>query len=184
MKNMRQRTNWTLLSTSILACLLIRLLPLRAPNVEPILGTQMPFAKAYGGFIGFIFGVLSIVLYDVVTGTVGLWTFVTASVYGIIGFGAAQFFQNRTASRKNFVIFAIGSTLFYDALTGLTIGPLFFHQSFITALIGQIPFTALHLVGNIVFAALVSPALYLFLLQQHQRHKIKNLQVAYQIINQ
>ena len=118
-----------------------------------------------------------------VTGTAGIWTLITASAYGIVGFGAAWFFQNRAATRKNFFTFAIASTLFYDAITGLTIGPLFFHQSFTAALAGQIPFTALHVFGNAMFALLVSPALYSFLIN-HEKSKTKNLQVAYQLINQ
>ena len=82
----------------------------------------------------------------------------------------ARFFQKRSMSRKNVISFAIIGTLFYDAFTGLSIGPLFFHQSLIIAFVGQIPFTALHLAGNIMFSLLISPALYGFLMQ-HQRVK-------------
>jgi len=47
-------------------------------------------------------------------------------------------------NKWGYVRFAIIGTLFFDAVTGLLIGPLFFHQSFLSTLIGQIPFTALH----------------------------------------
>ena len=43
------------------------------------------------------------------------------------------------------------------SVTGLTIGPLFFGQSFAEAAIGQLPFTAYHLLGNVAFGALLSP---------------------------
>ena len=152
----------------LLTCLFIRLIPFRAPNVEPILATQMPFAKKYGAFTGFIFGVLSIIFYDLLTGTAGPWTLFTATAYGLLGFLAALFFKKRSASRKNFVSFAVLGTLFYDAITGLTVGPLFFHQSFMIALVGQIPFTALHLVGNVTFALLISPAVYSFLIKNQK----------------
>jgi hypothetical protein len=44
-------------------------------------------------------------------------------------------------------------------MTGPTIGPIFFHQSLMGSIIGQIPFTLLHLLGNIIFAILLSPGI-------------------------
>lgn len=138
----------------------LRLLPFRVPNVEPVMATMMPFAKRFGAWGGFLFATLSIVLYDAVTSGWGIWTLVTALAYGLLGVMAHYYFIHRESSAKNFVIFAVYGTLLYDALTGLTIGPLFWHQPFMVALVGQIPFTLLHLVGNVTFAAIVSPALY------------------------
>ncbi|MEI6316466.1 MAG: hypothetical protein WCO65_01925 [bacterium] len=181
MEKTNQKINWISLSTGMVACLALRLIPFRAPNVEPIFATQMPFAKAYGEFAGVLFGVTSVVAYDFITHTSGVWTLVTAAAYGMLGFFSARYFKNKQPSRKNFVSFAIMGTLFYDAVTGLTVGPLLFHQSFITALVGQIPFTALHLIGNTLFAAVISPVLYTFLLQHKQRLKVTNYKVSYQV---
>lgn len=140
--------------------LLFRLIPFRAPNLEPVLAAQMPIAKKMGGLSAFFFAFLSIVIYDMLTVGLGAWTFVTAIVYGALGLWAMRYFKTRTASRKHFVLFALYSTLVYDALTGLTIGPLFFHQSFMNAVTGQFVFTALHLAGNLALAAFVSPIIY------------------------
>lgn len=90
----------------------------------------------------------------------GMWTWVTASAYGFLGVGAAAFFKNRESTPMNYLKFGVLATILYDAVTGLSIGSLFWGQSFIEALIGQIPFTAYHLAGNIVFSLLVSPLLY------------------------
>lgn len=147
------------LCTAFVLCMLVRLIPFRAPNIEPLLSVQMPSAKRHGALTAFLFGFASIFLYDVLTGRVGAWTLITALAYGALGVLAAAYFKNRSASRKHFVFFAIMATIAYDAVTGLTIGPLFFHQSFLTALVGQVPFTALHLLGNIIFAAVLSPAI-------------------------
>ena len=163
----------------LLICLLIRLIPTRTPNIEPILATQMPFAKKYGNLYGFFFGALSIIFYDLATGTIGLWTVITATTYGIVGVFAATFFKNRLGSRKNFIIFAIFGTIFYDTLTGLTIGPLLFHQPFIVAVIGQIPFTVLHLVGNIAFAIVLSPIINYLLIRKKTKQPIINLAPKY-----
>jgi len=156
----------------LVLCLLVRLIPFRAPNIEPILATTMPMSKAYGAFMGFSFAVLSILLYDVITGTLGVQTFFTATAFGILGLWSAHYFNKNKTNKTNkwsYVRFAIFGTLFYDALTGLTVGPIFFHQSFMTSIVGQIPFTALHLIGNIIFAYTLSPAIYNFLVRKKKQ---------------
>lgn len=159
------KNNWFKYIVGFIICLLIRLVPFRPPNIEPILATQMPFAKAYGKISGFLFAFLSIVLYDIITGKVGMWTFITAFAYGLLGLWAGFYFKNKNNSSLNYIKFAIIGTLAFDIVTGLSIGPLFFHQPFIEALIGQIPFTAMHLFGNVTFALILSPAIYSFVIE-------------------
>lgn len=136
------------------------LLPFRPPNIEPMMATLMPFSKKFGGLTSFFFAAVGIFVYDGFTSGIGVWTLTTALCYGLVGLTAHWYFTNREASTRNFVTFSIVATIAYDAATGLTLGPLFFHQSFMMALTGQIPFTILHLVGNIAFAAILSPAIY------------------------
>ncbi len=138
----------------------IRLIPFRPPNFEPIMATLMPFSKRYGYVGGFLFAFFSIVLFDVATVKVGAWTWITAVAYGLLGIGAYVFFKNRAASAKNFLVYGIVGTIAYDAVTGLSVGPLFFGQPFMEALVGQIPFTLSHFAGTVVFSLLASPALY------------------------
>jgi predicted membrane protein len=57
-------------------------------------------------------------------------------------------------------------------MTGLTVGPIFFHQSFFASLVGQIPFTVLHLVSNIVFAFALSPLIYNFLIKKKKKRTV------------
>jgi hypothetical protein len=141
-------------------CLVVRLIPFRAPNIEPILAFQMPFSKNYGGVSAFLFAFSSIIFYDVFTSGLGMWTFVTAVVYGLLGVWAMLYFKNKQMNSIDFVRFAILGTIVYDVLTGLSVGPLFFHQSLSVAIAGQIPFTLLHLIGNITFAFFLSPIIY------------------------
>jgi uncharacterized membrane protein len=147
------------------AVFLFRLIPLRPPNVEPMLATLMPFSKRYGPVGSFLFGFLGIVLFDAITSGWGIWTLVTALAYGALGPASHFFFKKREASAKNFLAFGIVGTLAYDAATGLTIGPIFEGQPFMAALLGQIPFTLLHLLGTIVFAVCLSPAIYRWVVQ-------------------
>lgn len=153
-------TGWLKFVIGWTTVFLFRLIPFRLPNVEPMLATVMPFSKRYGPLGSFLFGFLGIALYDAVTSGWGMWTVVTALAYGLLGIAAHFYFKNRSASVRNFLSFGIVGTIVYDAVTGLTIGPLFMGQSFPVALAGQIPFTLLHLAGTVVFATLLSPALY------------------------
>lgn len=157
--------NWLKVLVGFIVCLLVRLVPFRPPNVEPILATQMPFSKAYGKWVGFIFAFSSIVLFDLITGNVGIWTLITAIAYGLIGLWAGVYFKTRANKATTYASFAIISTIAYDIVTGFTIGPIFFGQPFLAAVIGQIPFTLLHLLGNVSFALILSPALYRYVIE-------------------
>ena len=159
------KKNWFKYIIAFTSVLLLRLIPFRAPNLEPIMAVISPLGKVYGGFMAFVFGSLSIVVYDSITSGLGIWTVVTALTYGLIGYSAQVYFKNRSGW-KSYASYAVVSTLIYDAVTGLTIGPLFFHQSFIVSLIGQIPFTILHLLGNVSFAIVLSPVIERWLVKE------------------
>ena len=138
-------------------CMLFRLLPLRAPNIEPIMASIMPLGRQYGTLFTFLFAVGSIVLYDLLT-SFGSWTFTVALAYGLVALLSSWYFKNREGSIKNFAIFAFFATILFDLFTGVLIAPLL-GKSIYTAFMLQIPFTALHLAGNIGFAITLSPLL-------------------------
>lgn len=144
------------------------LLPFRAPNVEPILSVLMPVGTRMGMLASVAFAVSSIVVYDAFTAGWGSWTLAAALAYALVAILAALYFRVAPSTRAHFVGFSIGATLLYDALTGLTVGPLIFGQPFAAALYGQIPFTLMHLAGAVLFAAVVSPALDRALAAQEQ----------------
>ncbi|MFA6515109.1 MAG: hypothetical protein WCT42_02480 [Candidatus Paceibacterota bacterium] len=162
---MKSKTKYIVVFLSVF---LFRLIPFRAPNVEPIMATIMPFGKVYGKLVTFAFGFLSIVLFDSVTSGLGIWTIITALAYGAVGLGASYYFKNRSGW-KSYASYALVATIIYDAVTGLTIGPLFFHQSFMVSVIGQIPFTLLHLLGNVSFAIVLSPAIEKWVLKAEKK---------------
>lgn len=137
----------------------LRLIPGKMPNFEGVMATLMPVSKKYGVITGFMYGAFSIAVFDVATGMVGVWTLVTALSYGAIGAWAAYAFANKKPTTRDFVGFSIIATLAYDAVTGVLMGPILFGGTFTTAFIGQIPFTAYHLFGNILLSVLVAPAL-------------------------
>lgn len=139
-------------------CLAIRLLPppFRAPNVEPIMATMMPFSRTQGALVGALFASVSMVLLDVVVGRVGVWTVVTAVTYGVLGACAPLFFKYLSGVR-GYVSYAVLATLVFDGITGVLMGPVLFGGTFASAFVGQIPFTVMHLVGNMALALTISP---------------------------
>ncbi len=177
-----QKNRWQKFSIALVLCLLARLFPFRAPNIEPILATMMPIGRAYGALMGFSFAVLSILLYDIISGTAGIQTFFTLVAYGALGLWSGIYFSAKGGSASGgktsaiyYVKFAIMGTLFFDAMTGLTVGPLVFNQPFMSAVSGQIPFTLLHLVGNTAFAFVLSPAIYDSLIKQRDKIPIASI---------
>ena len=99
--------NYNKLSLVFILCLFVRLIPFRAPNVEPIFAATMPISRVNGAFVGFSFAILSILLYDVMTGTLGMQTFFTAGAYGIIGLWSASYFKKHKADKWGYVRLAI-----------------------------------------------------------------------------
>ncbi len=138
-----------------IGCLLFRLIPFRAPNVEPIMASIMPLGRKFGALWAFLFGFASIFLYDLLT-HFGPWTLIVGITYGFVGLASFFYFKRFQASIFNFVIFSFFATIVFDAITGILFAPIF-GQTMWNAFVLQIPFTALHLAGNIGFAITLSP---------------------------
>ncbi|PIX62621.1 hypothetical protein CO057_02635 [Candidatus Uhrbacteria bacterium CG_4_9_14_0_2_um_filter_41_50] len=137
----------------------LRLLP-HPPNVEPIMATMMPFAKKWGQISGFAFAVAAVLGFDLLTGTLGTWSLITASTYGLIGVAAGVYLNNKENKTRHYLLFAFVATIIYDAITGVVMGTLLFHMPLWVTITGQIPFTLYHLAGNIALAAVLSPLLF------------------------
>lgn len=148
----------------LITALGLRLIP-HPPNVEPIMSAMMPFSKRWGWFSGMVFCFLSVMSFDLITGTLGAWSLVTAGTYTALGALSGLFFKNKESSIRNYVLFSVVGTLIYDAITGIGIGMLFFNQTFSQTFIGQIPFTVNHLMGNVLFSIVISPVLYKWVLE-------------------
>jgi ABC-type branched-subunit amino acid transport system permease subunit len=143
----------------LITVIALRLIP-HPPNVEPIMSTMMPFSKRWGWLSGMIFGLVAILSYDLLTGTLGTWSFSTAGTYAFIGVLSGLYLKNKESSILHYVGFAVFATLLYDAITGIAFGVLVYHMSFMETFLGQIPFTLYHLGGNIALSVVVSPLLY------------------------
>ncbi len=158
----------------LLVVLGLRLAP-HPPNVEPIMSSMMPFSKKWGWLSGLIFCLLAVFGFDLITGTLGQWSLITATTYGVLGALAGIYLKNKPNKVRYYVGYAIVATLIYDAVTGIGMGVLMFKMPFMLALTGQIPFTLYHLAGNIALSAVVSPVLYRWVVENRELETAKLL---------
>ncbi len=149
--------HWPQYCLGILLTFAWRLLPWRPPNVTPLLSVSLPYVERFGAVPGALFSALSIVLLDAAMGLLGTWTFLTAGAYALVTSLSRLWLQQNGGRVGGYLFSAVVCTLLYDALTGLTVGPLVYGQPFAEALVGQIPFTINHLFGNLLFCAILSP---------------------------
>jgi hypothetical protein len=75
------------------------------------------------------------------------------------------YFKKFKTGAFNFAIFAFFATIVFDLITGVLFAPMF-GQTMFNAFIMQIPFTVLHLAGNIGFAITLSPLINRWLLSE------------------
>lgn len=143
-----------ILTTSIISCLAIRFFPFHIPNTEPLMAFYLPLQKRFGFLTSCIFATMTIVPFDIITGHIGRWTLVNVITYSTLGFVISLY--SKYFKTESFVKKAIVGTLFFDIITGICTGPLLFHQPLIHAILGQIPFTCIHLISNILLALTLS----------------------------
>jgi uncharacterized membrane protein len=137
----------------------IRLLKI-IPNNDPIMSMALPFSRRGSALTSFAFPFITMASFDVVTGYVGIWTLVTSITYGLIGLFFHRFLKNRDKiGLKTYLGCGALGVLAFDIVTGVIATPFLFGMTFEQALIGQIPFTALHLITTTAFIIVITPLL-------------------------
>lgn len=152
------------LAIVLAGCVSLRFLP-RPPNVEPVMTGLLPFGKRYGWMVGALFGGFGILLFDAAVGQVGPWSWFTAGTYVLVG-AAAGWWLGRFShvTRWHYAGFAFAATVFYDAVTAYSFGSMLGYPLPVIVA-GQIPFTLLHLASNVFGAAVLSPLIEKFVLE-------------------
>jgi hypothetical protein len=136
-----------LVSIFLLVICVVCKLCLPHPGIDPIAGILLFVPRTFSRVLWYAIIVASVILYDVITVGFGIWTLSVVAVYMLIAI-AYNKFRLPSQSWSTMMIRGIAMTVVFDVLTGLTVGPLLFGQPFAVALMGQIPFTLIHLVGN------------------------------------
>ena len=147
----------------LVVCIILRFAQI-VPNAEPIMGFTLPYSKKYGWLAGGFFALVAMASFDFVSGRLGLWTIYTSLAYFTVGaLAAVAFSKFKTVTRWHYAGYAALATVFFDAVTALMFGWQF-SQPLAVTFAGQLPFTMYHLLGNVAFAAVVSPAIYSYVL--------------------
>jgi hypothetical protein len=133
------------------------------PNNDPIMAVTLPCAKR-GRAAAFAFPVVAMVLFDILSRRVGIWTAVTAGTYGLLGLGfsfaySALAKRGRRIGPATFLVSGVVGVFVFDFITGPILSSVMFRMSFAQAFVGQIPFTVKHLASVSAYTLVVSPAL-------------------------
>ena len=138
------------------------------PNNDPIMAIMLPYAKSDKKYKAVLFPFITMVSFDLITGMLGVWTIVTALTYAGLGLLFTQFFfKEKKISIFKYLKGGIIGVLIFDFVTGVIAMPFMFGMSFELALIGQIPFTLMHLLTVGIFIIVITPL--------YDKHIIKNI---------
>lgn len=127
------------------------------PNNDPIMALMLPYAKQKNRFAGFLFPFITMFSFDAITGHLGLLTLITATTYGVLGLFFVFIFKNRKIGIKSYLLSGAFGVLVFDFITGCIAFPIFFSMPFEQAIVGQIPFTLIHLVTVSAFVLVITP---------------------------
>jgi len=144
---------------SMLFCNAYRLLRI-IPNNDPIMGCMLPFSRQDRWWHASLFAFATMVSFDFVTMKVGIWTLVTGLTYAGLGLLFHRLYKKiGKVKMKHYLGSGIIGVLIFDFVTGILFGPAMFGMSFMQALIGQIPFTIMHLITVSAFILILTPVL-------------------------
>lgn len=155
-----QESNRFKLIVSLVIANLIRLLKI-IPNNDPVMSMALPFSRRSPAITSFLFPLITMASFDLVTNELGPWTVVTSLTYGFLGLAFHYLLKERKKVEiGTYLGFGVVGVLVFDFVTGVVATPFLFPpMTFEQALIGQIPFTLLHLITSSAFIVAVTPLL-------------------------
>lgn len=157
-------------SLAIFLCNLFRFFTF-IPNADPIMGTMLPFARKDNGLSAALFAFLTMFIFDIVSGRFGVWTLVTATTYGLIGFlfgKALPYFKK--INIFTYLASGVVGVLIFDFITGPLMSTFLFNQGFIETIILQIPFTLMHLASVSIFILIITPLIDVTIINYGQKN--------------
>lgn len=141
---------------SILISNVIRLFAF-IPNNDPIMALMLPYSKKKNKLAAFLFPFITMVSFDVITGHLGLLTLITSLTYGSLGLLFVFIYKNRKVGIKSYLLSGMLGVVIFDFITGCIAFPILFNMSFEQAIIGQMPFTLIHLATVSAFILIITP---------------------------
>lgn len=137
------------------------------PNNDPIMAITLPFSKQKKLHQSVLFPLLTMISFDIITNSLGVWTIVTSLTYALLGL-FFYFYFSKLKKESIFSYLKAGSigVIIFDFITGVLAMPFMFGMTFEQAFIGQIPFTIMHLITVGFYVIIVTPLI--------DKHVVKN----------
>lgn len=149
----------------LILVLILRLVPHPA-NFEPITATLMPYSRRMSVWVSVAMAFLSIFLYDIISGSFGIWTTFTAGSYMLLAWFFAWVLRGKANNPWMYVVYGCIGTVLYDVVTALVISSGIYGQGIVEVLVMQVPFTINHLLSTLVTGFLLSPVIDRWLVSQ------------------
>ncbi|MBT4855659.1 hypothetical protein HOM50_01685 [bacterium] len=165
--------NGLILVVTWLTCLAIRLSFSPLLYLDPFPGVFLLINRQLKGVNGFLFIASQFFCFDYLTNTLGIWTLLIAIAYGTIEFGLNHYVKQHHYTIWNGLLYTAIAVLSFDCI-GMAIGPLFFQQPILSAVLGQIPFTLEHLVRASIFTTALNMLIQTNKVNFHQDITLKN----------
>ena len=127
------------------------------PNADPIMGFVVPAAKREPIWKSALFAFSAILLFDVITNAVGIWTVVTSLTYGAVAVMISIIIRNRKATLPKYIGVGALGVIVFDVITGPLMSTFIFDMPLWASTLGQIPFTVMHLISVVFMVTIIAP---------------------------
>ena len=141
---------------ALIVVLVLRFVPHPA-NFEPITATLMPYSRRMSVWVSVAMAFLSIFLYDIISGSFGVWSTFTAGSYMLLAWFFAWVLRGKANNPWMYVVYGCIGTVLYDVVTALVISSGIYGQGVVEVLVMQVPFTINHLLSTVVTGFVLSP---------------------------
>jgi predicted membrane protein len=124
------------------------------------MGVMLPYAKQEKWWAAPLFAFITMASFDLITWKVGIWTIVTSLTYAGIGLLFYFYYKKKKkVGLKEYLGSGVVGVLIFDFITGPIMSSWLFQMPFEVALVGQVPFTLLHLASVSIFIVILTPLL-------------------------
>jgi hypothetical protein len=141
------------------------------PNNDPVMGFMLPQTRK-SAWKAALFAFTTMVIFDIITMKVGVWTLVTALTYAALAVGFSLFFKKiKTTKITHYLSASVIGILLFDLITGPIMSSVMFSQSLLITTLGQIPFTFYHLISGVTWVVIIAPVYDLDIRAQYSEYK-------------
>ena len=129
------------------------------PNSDPLMGFILPAAKREKWWKAPLFAFLAMATFDLISGHLGIWTIITSVTYAAIALSYTFLLKGAKPSLSTYIPAGIAGVIAFDTITGPLMSTFLFSQPLWLSVLGQVPFTLMHIVSASFSILLITPFL-------------------------